>query len=296
MNPPIFLNYRRDDGGCEAIAIRSAIQQEFGDDVVFMDTSSLQAGMLWPNKIRASLEQSEVVIVIIGPDWLRAGSNDWGQRRIDQEDDWVRNELIVALPEKRVIPVLVRGAKIPPPDALPDRIKSLSQRQAIDIRREYWDHDIKLLLAQVRQASHRAVSCARTQLGPYPTNTPEGPDPIGEQKLKKILESDLRKWTKVVAPLPEDPSDTRTEIYREFIFDSFQDSIKFMVQVAQGCDIAMHHPRWENIWKTLRVYLTTWDIGHRISDRDIQLARYFDRAYAEFPGATRARGKMAIRG
>ena len=57
-----------------------------------------------------------------------------------------------------------------------------------------------------------------------------------------------------------------------------------MAQVAPGCDIAMHHPRWENIWKTIRVYLTTWDIKHRISDRDIQLARYFDRAYAEFDG------------
>lgn len=64
-----------------------------------------------------------------------------------------------------------------------------------------------------------------------------------------------------------------------------------MTQVAQGCDIAMHHPRWENIWKTVRVYLTTWDIGHRISDRDIQLARYFDRAYVEFPGSAKARNK-----
>jgi pterin-4a-carbinolamine dehydratase len=57
--------------------------------------------------------------------------------------------------------------------------------------------------------------------------------------------------------------------------------------LAPGCDIAMHHPRWENVWKTLKVYLTTWDIGHRISDRDLQLARYFDRAYEEFAGASR---------
>ena len=57
-----------------------------------------------------------------------------------------------------------------------------------------------------------------------------------------------------------------------------------MSQVAKGCDIANHHPRWENLWKTLRVFLTTWNIGHKISDRDIQLAKYFDSAYAEFPG------------
>ena len=58
-----------------------------------------------------------------------------------------------------------------------------------------------------------------------------------------------------------------------------------MQQVAPGCDIALHHPRWENIWKTVRVYLTTGDIGHRISDRDVQLAKYLDRAYRDFPGS-----------
>jgi pterin-4a-carbinolamine dehydratase len=85
----------------------------------------------------------------------------------------------------------------------------------------------------------------------------------------------------VITPLPENPLEERVEIFREYEFPSFQAAVRFMVQVAPGCDIAMHHPRWENIWKTLRVFLTTWDIGHRISDRDFQLARYFDRAYAE---------------
>lgn len=104
-----------------------------------------------------------------------------------------------------------------------------------------------------------------------------------------ILSSDLRGWKKVVSPLPEDQSQVREELYKAFRFKSFQDAIHFMSQVAPGCDIAMHHPRWENIWKTLKVYLSTWDVGHRISDRDIQLARYFDRAYLEFPGAGKSK-------
>ena len=66
-----------------------------------------------------------------------------------------------------------------------------------------------------------------------------------------------------------------------------------MNEVAPGCDIAIHHPRWENLWRSLRVWLTTWDIGHRISDRDIQLAKYFDKAYADFPGAKPATERSA---
>ncbi|WP_392531464.1 4a-hydroxytetrahydrobiopterin dehydratase [Nostoc sp. C117] len=68
-------------------------------------------------------------------------------------------------------------------------------------------------------------------------------------------------------------------------FKTFRYAIELMNQVAPGCDIALHHPRWENVWRTVRVYLTTWDIGHQISDRDIQLAKYFDKAFSDFPGA-----------
>ncbi|MES1264431.1 MAG: 4a-hydroxytetrahydrobiopterin dehydratase, partial [Variovorax sp.] len=90
----------------------------------------------------------------------------------------------------------------------------------------------------------------------------------------------------------EDPTVERIEICREFRFTTFQGAIGFMAQVAPGCDIAMHHPRWENVWRTVRVFLTTWDVGHKISDRDIQLARYFDRAYAEFDARSAASGDV----
>lgn len=40
-----------------------------------------------------------------------------------------------------------------------------------------------------------------------------------------------------------------------------------------------HHPRWENVYRTLRVALSTWDIGHRISYADAMLAQAFDRTF-----------------
>ncbi len=57
-----------------------------------------------------------------------------------------------------------------------------------------------------------------------------------------------------------------------------------MSLVVPGCITIWHHPRWENVWRTLNVYLTTWDIGQRISDRDIVLALYLDRAFSDFSG------------
>jgi pterin-4a-carbinolamine dehydratase len=45
-----------------------------------------------------------------------------------------------------------------------------------------------------------------------------------------------------------------------------------------------HHPRWENQWRTVTVYLSTWDIGNKITALDIQLARAFDALYDQMHG------------
>jgi len=282
MYSPIFISYRRDDAAPEAIALSGAIRNQFGDESVFMDTKSLAGGDQWPDVLRQAVHNAETVIVVIGPEWVRV-ADQWGQRRIDQPDDWVRQEITAAFEtaEKVVIPVLVRGAKLPPPGAVPESIRPVLSRQVIEIRRDYWNHDIQLLLAQL----HSKVLPAETREfdpSPYPRDHPEGPEPIAPDRLERLLDTDLKRWKVVESPLPENPSATRVELFRELRFKSFPGAIAFMGLVAPGCEIAAHHPRWENIWKTLRVYITTWDIDHRISDRDVQLARYFDRAYSEF--------------
>lgn len=282
MPSSVFISYRRDDAGAEAINLSSAVRGLLGDEAVFMDTKSLGGGDKWPDVLQNAVRVASTILVIMGPDWVRI-ADQWGRRRIDQDDDWVRLELITALEDshKRIIPVLVRGAKMPPADALPEPIRPLRTLQGIELRRDYWNHDIQLLLAQLESRS-AGQEIEDSSGSPYPNNPPEGPEQIASERLQRILETELKRWKVVESALPEDPSQTRVELFREFRFKTFQGAINFMAQVAPGCDIAMHHPRWENIWKTLRVYLTTWDIKHRVSDRDVQLARYFDRAYSEF--------------
>ena len=41
-----------------------------------------------------------------------------------------------------------------------------------------------------------------------------------------------------------------------------------------------HHPEWTNIWRTLVVYLTTWDIGHKPSMLAVDVAAYLDGLFA----------------
>jgi pterin-4a-carbinolamine dehydratase len=40
---------------------------------------------------------------------------------------------------------------------------------------------------------------------------------------------------------------------------------------------------WENVFRTVTVRLSTFDIGHRPSERDQVCARMIERAYVKFP-------------
>jgi 4a-hydroxytetrahydrobiopterin dehydratase len=55
-----------------------------------------------------------------------------------------------------------------------------------------------------------------------------------------------------------------------------------MASVAPGCDRMNHHPKWENNWTTLDVYITTHDLDNKISSLDIELANYFNVEFNNF--------------
>jgi pterin-4a-carbinolamine dehydratase len=281
----IFVSYRREDSSDAAGRLKETIGHRFGDDFVFMDTSAIKPGDKWPARLEAALEASRVVLAVIGPRWLKA-SDEWGSRRIDQPDDWVRKELEFALAnEKVIVPVMIGGAVIPPSDKLPPSLVRLFDSNVLEVRNEYWNHDLEMLDGQLKRHTSPQES-AQDVAGPYPIPPADRPDPLSDEKLEIALSASIPDWQKITSRLPEDPERTRVELFREFRFKSFRAAIAFMSEVAPGCDIATHHPRWENIWRTTRVYLTTFDIGHRISDRDVQLAKYFDRAYTDFPDAS----------
>jgi hypothetical protein len=99
------------------------------------------------------LEGAAVVLAVIGKDWLHA-ANEFGQRRIDFDDDWVRTELSIALgnTEVTVIQVLVDGAHMPPARALPTSIVDLATRNAVVLRHDAWDDSARRLLETIPRA------------------------------------------------------------------------------------------------------------------------------------------------
>ena len=89
-------------------------------------------------------------------------------------------------------------------------------------------------------------------------------------------------WTLVSGPLPGDESKVRTEICRTIRFASFEQALEYMQAAVPFIGTLNHHPRWENVYRTLSIALSTHDIGDRVSALDFELAKHFDELSLRF--------------
>ena len=87
--PEIFICYRREDSGGYAGRIYEALVASFGKDRVFMDIDALVPGEVFPAALRERIEQCDVVLALIGRNWLRVTGDD-GRRRLEDPQDFVR--------------------------------------------------------------------------------------------------------------------------------------------------------------------------------------------------------------
>ncbi|MGI9160380.1 MAG: toll/interleukin-1 receptor domain-containing protein, partial [Saprospiraceae bacterium] len=107
----IFISYRRDDTLAMAVVLEKFLHNAFSDLNVFFDQEGIQAEP-WPDKLRQAMSESALVLTLVGPKYLNI-HNEHGERRIDEENDWVRREIETAVDQGKIlIPLLVDGAKM----------------------------------------------------------------------------------------------------------------------------------------------------------------------------------------
>jgi len=61
-------------------------------------------------------------------------------------------------------------------------------------------------------------------------------------------------------------------ISREFVFADFSEAFGFMTRAALAAEKLDHHPEWSNVYRTVKVRLTTHDSGG-LTELDFTLAR-----------------------
>ncbi len=153
MSGKIFLNYRRDDSRWPTLSLYNLLAQVFPREQLFMDVEgSIRPGDDFVEVLEKQVSACEVMIVVIGPQWLLLAGED-GRPRIADVRDFVHIEIATALTRKiRVIPVLVDGAVMPKEAALPKALKALARRQAIWLSHDRFSADGQGLLKALQES------------------------------------------------------------------------------------------------------------------------------------------------
>jgi hypothetical protein len=157
----IFISYRRSDSQGESGRLFDDLIRQFGKDAVFMDVVGIDAGRDFRRAIDDSVQSCSVVLAMLGPLWLEAG-DEQGSRRLDDETDYVRLEIAAALRRDiPVVPVLLRGAKMPRSEQLPGEIADLAYRNAVELTHARWKSDMQVLLKALRPMVSDSAAAAR---------------------------------------------------------------------------------------------------------------------------------------
>lgn len=157
--PTIFISYRREDSEFVVQHIHEELKKRFGQASVFLDVYSITPGDNFVKRLEEAVSQSDVLLAVIGENWLDAKYSEGpkkGQRRLDDPEDFVRIEINTALRlEIPVIPVLVGKIKASRVlKGLPSDLKRLETRNVTFLRSgRDLPRDLKSLAGAIRKIS-----------------------------------------------------------------------------------------------------------------------------------------------
>jgi TIR domain len=154
----VFISYRRDDTSGQSDHLAADLTRELGRSEVFIDIDAIAPGVDFAEHIDSSLKTCDVVLVMIGKNWLSI-KDAQGRRRIELEDDFVRMEVAKALArtDVRVVPVLVEGAQMPSAAELPPDLARLARINALLLSSTRWRYDVDQIVGLVTAGSVRGA-------------------------------------------------------------------------------------------------------------------------------------------
>jgi|GEM_PF-3930946 len=144
----IFISYRHYDTAGYARGIYDRLKARYPNRV-FMDVATISLGEDFVSSIERHIASCRVFIALIGREWATM-TDEQGRRRLDLREDFVRIEVSSAFRQSiTIIPVLVRGAKMPAAETLPGDISAITRHNALQITEGDFEHDVDRLIARL---------------------------------------------------------------------------------------------------------------------------------------------------
>jgi pterin-4a-carbinolamine dehydratase len=278
----IFLSYRRADATPQTLALKLELERRLSAVQVFMDNSAIQGGQKFPDAINNALGTASLIIAVMGKDWFGGPANGIGRqkRRIDDPTDWVFKEIKIAIETKpgALLPVLIDNALNLSKCRFPKKLAELPNINAVPLMTSQWDasvdHLVKLLERRFEFATKQ-----QTYEYPRPDTLKAKTPPYPWDDLKSDLRASLPGWTLEFSDDPERVFYKWVNLRRDFRFRTFDKAVEFANVIAQHSKDEEHHPQFLVSWKTVSVWTSTWDAGHRITPYDVAFAKFLERKY-----------------
>lgn len=145
----IFISYRRADSEYQTDRLHRELKQYVDNpsENIFIDVDNIPYGVDFVEHLEGKVAQCEVLLAVIGKDWLTHTDSDSGKRSLENPADFVRLEIAAALErEIPVVPVLLDGTQVPGAEDLPEDLQRLARRNGKFINRLSFSADVKSLV------------------------------------------------------------------------------------------------------------------------------------------------------
>jgi hypothetical protein len=206
MSGQIFISYRRDESRWIARSLCDRLALHFDRNQIFMDVDGIRLGDDFLKAIERRVAECDVLIAIIGAHWLTSTDRQGG-KRLENPKDFVRMEIGTALKRDiRVIPVLVDGVSMPQSGDLPDDLKDLTYRNALEIGETHFDDDCRRLREAIEEVLREKATEDRAR---------EEKERLGAQRKQKDeqdrLDSEREQGKRIAAEIPARQEKERLE-------------------------------------------------------------------------------------
>lgn len=188
MNTRIFISYRRDDSIGSIGRLYHRLVDHFTANKIVIDPDIISAGVDFAEAIENEVGRCDIVLAVIGRNWLHS-QDSMGNRKLDNPFDAIRIELKTALTRKiHLIPILIDGALMPNPRDLPEDIKSLSRRNAIELSITRFDTDCDVLIKALEKGVNIEVDKVITRMNYEQLKPVQNEDKVKNKDVQFKLE------------------------------------------------------------------------------------------------------------
>lgn len=144
-----FISYRRRDAQYQAHKLHETLSSFVANprEDIFIDVDNIPFGRDFVAHLDAKVRDCEVLLAVIGPQWLDLRDSSTGMRLLDDPNDFVRIEIESALERDiPVVPVLLDGVSVPRASDLPKSLQPLVRRNGIPVQLMTFEADVARLM------------------------------------------------------------------------------------------------------------------------------------------------------